>query len=92
MADIDKVVKEATIFIAACYGFETPCSFMADCRQQQWAYEIGTSTTATTLCRLPSSTVSCGQYFRRAHHQVALWYSAVSGDAPALNAVEYGWE
>ena len=34
MADIDKVVKEATVFIAACYGFKTPCSFMADCRQR----------------------------------------------------------
>ena len=40
MADIDKVVKEATIFIAACYGFKTPCSFMADCRQHQWAYKM----------------------------------------------------
>ena len=92
MADIDKVVKEATIFIAACYGFNTTCSFMADCRQHQWAYKIGTSATATTLCGLPPTTVSFEQYFRRAHHQVALCYSAVSGDAPALNAVEYDWE
>ena len=88
MADIDKVVKEATLFIAACYGFNTPCSFMADCRQRQWAYKIGTSATATTLCGLPATTVSFEQYFRRAYHQVALWYSALSGDEPALNAVE----
>ena len=37
MADIDKVVKQATVFIAACYGLKTPCSSMTDCRQQQWA-------------------------------------------------------
>ena len=32
MADINKVVKEATIFIAAYYSFNTSCSSMADCR------------------------------------------------------------
>ena len=84
MADINKVVKEATLFfIAAKYGFKTPCSSMADCRQQLWTYTIGTSTTATKLCRLPPTTVSLEQYFRRAHHQATLLYSAVSGDAPA---------
>ena len=41
MADIDKVVKQATVFIAACYGLKTPCSSMTDCRQQQWAQKIG---------------------------------------------------
>ena len=82
MADIDKVVKEATSFIAACYGFKTPCSFMADCRQQQWAYRIGTSATATTLCGLPPTTVSFEQYFRRAHHQVALCYEVLSVEMP----------
>ena len=67
---------------------------MADCRQQQWACKIPieTSTSAPKLCSLPPTTVSFEQYFRRAHHQVALWYSALSGDEPALNAVEYGWE
>ena len=67
---------------------------MADCRQQQWACKIviETSTSAPKLCSLPPTTVSFEQYFRRAHRQVALWYSALSGDEPALNAVEYGWE
>ena len=56
MAAINKVVKEATIVIAAYYSFNTPCSSMADCRQQQWAYKIGTSTTAPKLCSLPPTT------------------------------------
>ena len=61
---------------------------MADCRQQRWAYKIGTSTTAAKLCSLPPTTVSFEHYFRRAHHQAALWYSALSGDTPAMNAVD----
>ena len=56
MADINKVVKEATIFIAEYYSLKTSCSSMADFRQQQWAYKIGTSTTAPKLCSLPPTT------------------------------------
>ena len=89
MADINTVVEEATIVIAAYNGFNTPCSATADCRQKQCAYNIGPSTTAQPS---PPTTVSFEQYFRRAHHQVALWYSALSGDAPAQYAVEYSWE
>ena len=55
MADINMVVKEATLFIAAYYGFKTPCSSMADCHQQQCTYKIGTSTTATKLCMPPTT-------------------------------------
>ena len=90
VADINKVVKEATLFIAAYDDFTTLCSSMADCCQQQCAYKIGTSTPAPKLCSLLPTTIE--QYFRRAHHQVALWYSVLSRDAPAMNAVEYGWE
>ena len=92
IADIDKVVKEATTFMAACYGINTPCSSMTECRQQQWTQKIGKSTTAPKLCSLPPTTEAFEQNVRRAHHQVALWYSALSGDPPTLNAVEYGWE
>ena len=30
MAAIDKVVKQATVFIATCYGLKTPCSSMSN--------------------------------------------------------------
>ena len=92
MADIDKVVKQATVFIAACYGLKTPCSSMTDCRQQQWAQKIGKSSAAPKVCSLPPTTEAFEQNVRRAHHQVALWYSALGGDPPAMNAVECGWE
>ena len=92
MADIDKVVKQATVFIAACYGLKTPCSSMTDCRQHQWAQKIGKSSAAQKLCSLPPTTEEFEQNVRRAHHQVALWYSALGGVPPAMNAIEYGWE
>ena len=40
VADINMVVKEATLFIAAYYDFNTLCSYMADCCQQQWALRL----------------------------------------------------
>ena len=86
MAAIDKVV------IATCYGLKTPCSSMTDCRQQQWAQKIGKSSAAPKLCSLPPTTEAFEQNVRRAHDQVALWYSALGGDPPAMNAVEDGWE
>ena len=72
MAHIDKVVKQATGFIAACYGLNTPCSSMTDCRQQQWAHKIGKFSAAPKLCSLPPTTEAFEQNVRRAHHQVAL--------------------
>jgi hypothetical protein len=91
-ADIANVTKQATAFMAACYGINTPCSSMTECRQWQWAEKIGKSTVAPKLCSLPPTTESFEQNVRRAHHQVAHWYNALSGDPPPLNAVEYGWE
>ena len=32
------------------------------------------------------------QIIRGAHDQLAQWYSTLSGVAPPLNAVDYGWE
>ena len=32
------------------------------------------------------------QIVRRAHHQLAQWYSTLRGVASPLNAVDYGWE
>ena len=92
MADIDKVVKQAMVFIAVCYGLKTPCSSMTDCRQQHWAQKIEKSSASPKLCSLPPTTDAFEQNVRRAHRQVALWYSALGGDPPVMNAVEYGWE
>ena len=53
---------------------------------------IGKSTLAPKLCSLPPTTEAFEQKVRRVHHQLAQWYSGLSGDPPPLNAVDYGWE
>ena len=73
MPDIDMVVKEATTLMVVCYGIKTPSSSMTECRQQQWAQQIGKSTMVPKLCSLPTTTETFEQNFRRAHHDVALW-------------------
>ena len=65
---------------------------MTDCRQEQWAQKIEKSSAAPKLCSLSPTTEEFEQNVRRAHHQVALCYSALGGDPLAMNAVEYGWE
>jgi len=65
---------------------------MTECRQQLWAQKTGKSTAAPKLCGLPPTTEAFEQNVYRAHFQVAQWYSALSGDPPPLNAVDYGWE
>lgn len=78
--------------MAACYGCKVPCSSITECRQQVWTQKTGRSTAAPKLCGLPPTTEAFLQNVNRAHFQVAQWYSALSGDPPPLNAVEYGWE
>jgi len=65
---------------------------MTECRQQLWTQKIEKSTAAPKLCFLPPTTEAFEQNVYRAHFQVAQWYSAMSGDPPPLNAVDYGWE
>ena len=91
-ADLTDVIKQSTDFMAACYGCKAPCSSMTECRQQLWAQKIGKSTAAPKLCGLPPTTESFEQNVYKAHFQVAQWYSALSGNPPPLNAVDYGWE
>ena len=91
-ADLADVVKQSTDFMAACYGCKAPCSPMTECRQQLWAQKTGKSTAALKLCGLPPTTEAFEQKVYRAHLQVTQWYSALSGNPPPLNAVDYEWE
>ena len=92
LANIVEVTEQATAFMGACYGVTTPTSSMTKIRQKLWAQKTGKSTAAPKLCSLPPTTEAFEQNVRRAHHQVAQWYSALSGDLPPLAAVEHGWE
>ena len=92
MADMRLVIKEATEFMASCYGISTPVASMTECRQLLWAQKTGKSPMTPKLCSLTPTTEAFEQNVRRAHHQVAQWYCALSGDPPALSPVEYRWE
>ena len=91
-ADMAKVITQATLFMGTCYGVTTPSASMTEIRQKQWAQKTGKSTTAPKLCTLPPTTEAFEQNVRRAHHQLAQWYSALDGEPPNLNAVDFGWE
>jgi hypothetical protein len=91
-ANIAQITNQATAFMAACYGINTPCSSMTEYRQRQWTQKIRKSTARQSYVVCPPTTESFEQNVRRAHHQVAHWYSALSGDPPPLNADDYGWE
>ena len=91
-ADLVDVVKQASKYMAAWYGYKAPCSSMTECRQQMWAQQIGKPTAASKLCGLPPTTEASQENVYRAHFQVAQWYSALIGDPLPLNAVDYGWE
>ena len=92
MADIDKVVKQATVFIAACYGLKTPCSSMTDCRQQQWAQKIGKSSAAP---KYPMLLNTSSHWLGVAAHQndharmgtVAVWGTNLFGQCFVLAVV-----
>ncbi|KAG0693693.1 hypothetical protein GWK47_027412 [Chionoecetes opilio] len=92
LANIVEVTEQATAFMGACYGITTSTSSMTKIHQKLWAQKTGKSTAAPKLCSLLPTTEAFEQNVRRAHHQVAHWYSALSGDPPTLAAVEHGWE
>lgn len=90
--DMNSIIKEATQFMAACYGISSPVSSMTECRQLLWAQKTGKSQSAPKLCSLPPTTESFELNVKRAHHQVAQWYSAITGVPPGLSPTDYGWE
>ena len=47
---------------------------------------------ALKLCALPPTSVAFEQNVRRVQYQSALWYNTLTGNIPALEPTEYGWE
>ena len=77
-AEISEVVKQATAFMAECYGISS-CSSMLDCRLSVWAKKTGKASSAPKLCSLPPTTEGFHENILRAHLQVAVWLSCVTG-------------
>jgi hypothetical protein len=91
-ASMDRVLEQATAFIASCYGITTGASSMTEIRQLLWAQKIGKTTKAPTLCSLPPTSEAFEQNVRRAHYQVNEWHCALTGDPSILDPSQYGWE
>ena len=89
--DIKQVVKQATEFMAACYGVKE-CSSMTECRQRVWAQKTGKSSSAPKLCSLPPTTEAFHENVLRAHLQVATWRASLHGKPPPMDPVQFGWE
>ena len=77
--------------MAACCGCKSPYNTMAECRQQVWTRIIGKYTRAPRLCSLPSPLEAFHQNVLRAHVQLAQWHSALTGQPPALSALDDEW-
>ena len=84
------ILKQATKFIAKCYGISSDCETMTECRFKVWAKRVGTGKAAPKLRSLPPTSESHEQNVWRAHYQVATWEASLSGELPPLEATENG--
>lgn len=92
-ANEEKMICEATTFIAACYGSKVEGD-MNTHRYAMWKSKMGNSkiTSAPKLKSLPPSREAFIQHVRRAHHQVMIWNSAIQAHPPNLDVIQYGWQ
>ncbi len=71
LGDIDvgmpQVIRQASVFIVACYG-QSNCVTMSEARLKVWALRTGTGTASTPkLSFLPPTTEAFVENVRRAH-------------------------
>ena len=90
-AALSDVSKQATSFIAKCYGV-SPCSSMTDCRLVTWAKKTGKGSRAPKLCSLPPTPEGFEPNILRAHFQVAYWMCVLTGERPTLDPLQCGWD
>ena len=94
-ARLETVIKEATRFIAACYGEKVgPGENMSDIRYRQWISKMSRKSAVSVpkLKTLPPTTEAFIENVKRAHIQACIWRSALTGEAPAMDPLENGWE
>ena len=90
-APFSAVIKQASSFMAACYGVSDDTS-MSEARLKIWAAKTGKGYISTPkLCSLPPTTEAFELNVRRAHLQAYLWRSLES-DQPKLDPEEFGWK
>ena len=91
-ADIGDVVKEASTFIAACYGLGGVAS-MTKARYKVWLRKTGRKgiQKVPELKTIPCTNEAFIEHVKRAHLQVAIWYGAIEGTTPDVEPTNFGW-
>ena len=83
-SNIDDVVKEATLFISDCYGFQQES--MTKCRIMSWYTKTSkTRKTAPLLQSLPPTDEYFKENVKRAYLQAMVWYATIEADPPAYS-------
>ena len=90
-APISDVIKQATALVVKCYEI-SDCASMTDCRLKIWTKRVSTRKSTPKLCSLPPTTEAFEQNGLRAHLQVAYWLTSLSGELPALDPLQFGYE
>ena len=90
--DLDTILRDATKFIACCYGSRENKS-MSDARYEVWTTKMANKRikTAPPLKTLPPTTEAFRQHVLRAHLQAAIWRAALKADPPDLSPVDFVW-
>jgi hypothetical protein len=91
-AGLTDVVKEATLFYAACYGLKDVHD-MSTLRYNVWSSKMANTklSAAPELRSLPPTTAAFEPHVYRAHYQAAIWRAALDPNPPTLDPVQYGW-
>jgi hypothetical protein len=89
---IANVIKEATVFIATCYGTKAKDD-MSKARYEKWLSKVANRkvTTAPKLRSFPPTSEAFAENVKRAHLQTSIWKSALDEYPPDLNPSNFGW-
>lgn len=94
-ADMNDVIKEATNFMAHCYGIKLSSDKdMSAVRFDVWTKKNAkkSMSSAPKLRQLPPTTEAFHAHVKRAHFQTMIWKCADKQDPPNAEATEFGWE
>ncbi|KAG0717404.1 hypothetical protein GWK47_008061 [Chionoecetes opilio] len=93
-AQHETIIREATQFIAACYGEKVgPNDSMSDIRYRHWISSMGRKSAASVhqLKTIPPTSEAFVENVNRAHFQACIWRSALTGEAPDMDPLDNDW-
>ena len=90
---MEEIEKEATEFIAACYGAKESGD-MSRVRNEIWEKKISNKniTSAPSLRTLPPTRGAFQEHSRRSHFQCMIWLAADQSSPPDVNPLQFGWK